>query len=143
MSGRGNEEEIKRRVLDIFGEDIRFPRLKGKLGFDDTVNDLIHKCATCIPEEFPGNVQRLVASIPLAWRDEEFEDDLQECKEDAEYSTPVIFCGVAVLEDYMPVRRETREEWKWDRVYNASLNLFNRRDMLIPKRLGEVVSSHE
>ena len=65
------------RVSDRWGSEISQPTLKGKLSFEDSIQMLINRCMTCLEEEFEINVSRLQSSIPVAWIDDEFNEDLE------------------------------------------------------------------
>ena len=133
--------QTKERVFKRFGDEIKYPRLRAKIGFEETIQDLIHICATCDPQLFPENVHRLFYSMPSTMRDPQYENDLEECKETAEYTTPIPWCGVFITNPEMPGKIEVVEEWNWHLVYNAILNLWNRRDALLPRQLSEVITS--
>jgi len=136
-------ERTKARVLGRWGDEITHPRLKAKIGFEDSMHELINKCMTCPEEEFDFNVHRLLWSIPDSWRDEEFEGDLDEATETVEYVTPMLNCGITIKDDVLPGTKETRDETDWRKVFYAIMNLCQRRNLLIPKDYTEVIPDEE
>lgn len=140
MSYRRDEfERMKERVFGRWADEITHPRLKAKIGFEDSLHELINRCMCCAAEEFDENVHRLLWSIPDSWRDSDFENDLSECTETVEVVTPTIFCGVPVDTNVIAAKREEQDESDWRMVFNAILNLCQRRNLLIPKDFTEVV----
>jgi len=136
-------ERTKERVMSRWGDEISHPRLKAKIGFEDSLHELINKCMTCPEEEFDFNVHRLLWSVPDSWRDEEFENDLDGTIEQVEVITPIMNCGVPIKEDVVPGTKETRDETDWRKVFNAIVNLCQRRNLLIPKDYTEVIPEIE
>lgn len=136
-------KETERRVEKRWREDITKPRLKGKLGFEESFQMLVNRCMTCEPEEFPENVNRLYWSLPQSWRDNELYKTVEECQEEYEYSSPVINCGIPVRSDILPELKERVTETDWHKLFNGILNCANRRNLLIPKERVEVVTERE
>lgn len=136
-------EEVEKRLFKRWKEDITKPRLKGKLSFEDSIQMLINRCMTCEEEQFPENVHRLYWSVPQAWRDEELNNALEEATEEYEYTTPVMNCGVPVSPDILPESTQVVAETDWHMLFNAILNCYNRRNLLIPKERIEVVAEGE
>ena len=136
-------KETEKRVKGRWREDITKPRLKGKLGFEESFQMLVNRCMTCEPEEFPENVNRLYWSLPQSWRDNELYNALESCMEEYEYSSPVINCGIPVRSDILPELKEKAIETDWHILFNAILNCANRRNLLIPKERVEVVTERE
>ena len=136
-------KETEKRVKGRWEKDVSTPKLKGKLGFEESFQMLINRCMTCLPEERPQNVHTLYWSLPQAWHDEELDNTVEECQEKYEYSTPVINCGIPVRSDILPELKETVIETDWDRLFNAILNCANRRNLLIPKERVEVITERE
>ena len=136
-------ERTRGRVLKRWGDEISHPRLKGKIGFDESLHILIQKCMICPEEEFDFNVHRLLWTIPDSWRDDEFEEDLENTTETVEYTTPVMNCGIPIDPEVIPGAREVMEETDYRKVFNACMNLFQRRNMLIPKDFTEVIPDEE
>ena len=133
-------EATKKRVMERWGDELSHPRLKAKLGFDQSLIALINKCMTCPEEEFDFNVHRLLWSIPDAYRDDDFEDDLTASIETAEYTTPIPWCGVFIISSVIQGKIETVEEMDYRKVFNAILNLCNRLNILIPRIFTEVIT---
>jgi len=136
-------KETERRISERWKTDIKEPRLKGKLSFEESLQMLINRCMTCDPLEFPENVNRLYWSLPQSWRDNELHNAVEECQEEYEYSTPVINCGIPVRSDILPELKERVTETDWHKLFNAILNCANRRNLLIPKERVEVVTERE
>ena len=136
-------ERTKERVMGRWGDEISHPRLKAKIGFEDSLHELINKCMTCPEEEFDFNVHRLLWSVPDSWRDEEFENDLDEAIEQVETVVPIMNCGIPILDAIVPGQREIKDETDWRKVFNAIVNLCQRRNLLVPKDYTEVISDEE
>jgi len=136
-------KETERRIGKRWQEDITKPRLKGKLGFEESFQLLVNRCMTCEEEEFPENVHRLYWSLPKSWRDKELYEVVESSQETFEYSTPVMNCGVPVRSDILPELKEKVIETDWHELFNAILNCANRRNLLIPKERVEVVTERE
>jgi len=136
-------EPVEKRVYERWKSEITKPRLKGKLSFEDSIQMLINRCMNCPEEEFPENVNRLFWSVPQTWRDEELLDAMEEAQKEVEYTIPMLFCGVPVNLDAVPGKRKVARETDWHMLFNAILNCYNRRNLLIPKERIEVVTEGE
>jgi len=135
------------RVSDRWGSEISQPTLKGKLSFEDSIQMLINRCMTCLEEEFEINVSRLQSSIPVAWIDDEFNEDLEQTKSTVSYWKFKQWCGVNVGTPEEPIGgspyQVTEEIINWQAVFNTILNLYNRRNLLIARERVEVVTDVE
>ena len=136
-------KETEKRVEKRWKEDITKPRLKGKLGFEESFQMLVNRCMTCPPEEYPENVHRLYWSLPKTWRDVDLYEVIEECQETYEYSNPVIICGIPVKPDVLPETKWTETEMDWHMLFNEILNCANRRNLLIPTERFEVITEQE
>ena len=141
---KGAKYRVSKRVYKRWEEEITKPRLKGKISFEDSIQMLINLCMTCPPEDFPENVHRLFWSLPKSWRDDELLDEYEEAIEEVEYVQPQQCCGVVVTNcEELPPRRWIETETDWNALFNAILNCYNRRNLLIPKERVEVVTEEE
>ncbi|MHC1587689.1 MAG: hypothetical protein ACXQTX_04370 [Candidatus Syntropharchaeia archaeon] len=124
--------------MERWGDELSEPRLKGKIGYEDSIRMLINRCMICYPEEFDHYAHRLYWSIPRSWWDDEFIEDLEDARQTVEVSVPVTFCGVPYEE-----KHEFAEEVDWRKVFNAILNLCNRRNLLIAQDRIEAITDRE
>ena len=134
-------EETERRIDERWGEKLSKPKLRTKIGFEDSLRKLIDICMTCPPEERPQNVHILYWSLPEAWHTEELDKAVEDCQETFEYSTPVMNCGVPVRSDILPELKEKVIETDWDMLFNAILNCCNSQGLLIAQAKREVIST--
>lgn len=134
---------VEGRIYKRWEKDITKPRLKGKLNFEESFQMLINRCMTCIPEEFPENVNRLFWALPKAYRDEELMSAMDEVTVEVEYVTPVVNCGIPVDPKIIPSTRRIVSETDWHMLFNAILNCANRRNLLIPMERVEVMTEKE
>jgi hypothetical protein len=132
---RRTKESLKERWGDQFDK----PKLRGKLGFDETLGRLITLCAISGPENFPEYVNRLFYSIPDEWKDDELWEAVEEATEKYEVTTPSLCCGVPVKNDKIPAKVEITEETDYHKLFSALLACCNRRGLLIPQVKREII----
>jgi hypothetical protein len=131
-------EKTKQRILERWGERISHPRIRGKLSFDDCLSALILKIVMCDEMDFETNVHRLYYVVPESWEDEQFLEDLENAVEDFEETIPTFWCG-----QVWKSQVEVKQEYDWRLVFQAIMNLFERRNLLLEKDRVEVASEGE
>jgi hypothetical protein len=122
-------EEVEGRLRERWREELKQPKLKGKIGFEDSLRMLITKCMLCSPEEFDFAAHTLYWAIPESWTDDEFITEAADAVSIVSVEIP--FYNAMV---YCPIlsRQEMRQQINWRQIFHAILNLCHRRNLLIP-----------
>ena len=118
-----------------------FESAEERLRIWEALNRLLEAIASAeTAEERDLLIQQLLALIPKEWRDEQFEEELEEAKVVEKVVIPAKFAGVEVLNNpNIPPMEEEVETYDWDAVLQAILALFSRRRRLEAERIREVV----
>lgn len=95
-------------------------------------------------EELREAVEGFVNHIPVQWRDQEFTQDLQKAQQLVYEDLRPVFCGVSADRDYceaqgIPISRLVRT-FDYFKVFNAVVNLLNRRHMLLKPQYKEIMT---
>jgi len=143
------EYNTMERLQGRFGEELRQSTLKGSLSFENSVQMLINRCMTCIPQEFEMYVRRLLNSIPITWIDGEFNEEIEKTSRTEKVYKFSNWCGSdagtiknPILDDegnVLSPKLVEEEMVDYESIFNAILNLYNRRNLLLKKRVTETV----
>ncbi|MCJ7761054.1 hypothetical protein MUP59_07955 [Candidatus Bathyarchaeota archaeon] len=95
-------------------------------------------------EELREAVEGFVNHIPTLWRDPEFTQDLQKAQQLIYEDLRPMFCGVPADREYceemgIPTERLVRT-FDYFKVFNAVVNLLNRRHMLLKPQYKEIMT---
>jgi len=105
-----------------------------KFNLAESLRQLLYLALTAPPDDFPYYVDRLLNSIPRAWRDQRFEEDLLECVYETEKWVYKKFCGVDLGSPEHPVAGSPQlvreQETSWEGVLQAIIDLLFRRRVL-------------
>lgn len=95
-------------------------------------------------EELREAVEGFVNHIPILWRDEQFNKDLKKAQMLVYEDLRPVFCGIPADKEYcekngIPVERLVRT-FDYFKVFNAVVNLLNRRHMLLKPQYKEIMT---
>jgi hypothetical protein len=95
-------------------------------------------------EELREASEGFVNMIPTSWRDEEFLQDLKFAEILIVQDNRPEFCGTLATEEFclknnIPLTRETKS-FDYFKVFNAVINLLNRRGMLLKSQFKEIAT---
>jgi len=114
-------EEISYVKVNLMGQIVRCQRSVGD------------------PQLYADNVRQLVNMIPDSWRDEKFEHDLKKAYFRQRIESPIQNCGVPVTNcPELPPRVEIVEDYDWEAVFHAVINLLDRLQVLAKREYREV-----
>ena len=136
----------KREILDRWGREAQTASLKGSLGMEEILRLQVMHCLLAgkeDPDRYEDNVLKLLNMIPDSWKDDEFRRD-EEVFIKVE-NTPVFryCCGTPMGTIDKPVKDrggrvispifKDMEIVDSDKILSACINLFDRRQLLMPK----------
>jgi len=95
-------------------------------------------------EELREAIEGFVNHIPVLWRDDVFKEELQKAQQLIYEDLRPVFCGVPADREYcaqngIPTERLVRT-FDYFKVFNAVVNLLNRRHMLLKPQYKEIMT---
>lgn len=144
-------------MSDVQGFLTEFPeaqlQIRDKLPYNYLLSQMILTFQKAIlnieysAEELREAVEGFVNMIPRAWRDEDFSKDLEAAVINIQTSSRPVFNEVPASDEYCKRKRiQTTmlvQSFDYFKVFNAVINLLNRRHMLLKQQYKEIMTGRK